>query len=147
MVDFSAFKLSARKHQNVHKVTGASLLLIFVARFIVGGIADGIEVIVGKTLAVEGIMRVLRRNPWGTLYYQYDLQVPFAEGVCDVRAWPEGAEINKRLVLWYEFRRLGIIIIEAAEVFSLGSCLSKDDGKEQMAVVTLIGSGLHHVVV
>lgn len=103
--------------------------------------------IVSETLAVEGVMCVLRRNPWGTLNHQNNLQIPFAEGVGDVRAWPEGAEINKRLILWREFRRLGIIIVEASEILSFGSCLSEDDGKEQMAVVTLIGPGLDHVFV
>lgn len=103
--------------------------------------------IVGETLAVEGVMRVLRRDAWGTLNDQNDLEIAFAEGIGDVRAWPEGTEFDKGLVLWRELRRLGIIIVEAAKVFSLGSCLSKNDGKEQMAVVTLVGSGLHHVVV
>ena len=52
--------------------------------FIVGGIAEGIEVIVGEALAVEGVMRVLRCDAWGTLNDQNDLEIPFAEGVGDV---------------------------------------------------------------
>ena len=49
--------------------------------FIVGGIAEGIEMIVGETLAVEGIMCVLCRNTWSTLYHQYHLQILFSEGI------------------------------------------------------------------
>ena len=69
--------------------------------------------IIGETLAIEGVMRVLRRDAWGTLYDQNDLKIAFAEGIGNVRAWPEGAEINKRLVLWRELRCLGVVVVEA----------------------------------
>ena len=64
-----------------------------------------------------------------------------------MRAWPEGAEINKRLILWCELRCLGVVVVEATEILSLRLTLRKNDGKEQMTVITLIGSSLNHVVV
>ena len=103
--------------------------------------------IVGETLAVEGVMGVLCRNAWGTLYHQYDLQISFAEGIGDVRAWPEGPEVDKRLILRHEFRRLGVVVVKAAEILSLWPCLCENDGKKQMTVIALISTGLHHVVV